>query len=264
MLDKITPLILTYNESPNIERNLKRLYWAKSIIIVDSYSNDNTLNILERYPQIKIFQRKFDTHTNQWNYGLEKIKSDWVLSLDADYILSEELINEIANLSPDTPIDSYFINIKYCIWGQPIRSGLYPPRQVLFRKEKAIYINDGHTQILSVNGKNDKLSSYIYHDDRKSLTRWLWAQDRYINIEAKKILETPENQLSLADRLRKQKIFAPFIILFYCLILKGGIFDGWAGLYYALQRTLAEILLSITIIENEKRSGTNSNYMSSK
>jgi hypothetical protein len=71
-------------------------------------------------------------------------------------------------------------------------------------------------------------------------------------IETKKILETPDNELSLGDRIRKQKVFAPFIILVYCLILKGGIFDGWHGWYYAFQRVLAEILLSIHIIECEK------------
>ncbi len=124
-----------------------------------------------------------------------------------------------------------------------------PPRQVLFCKNKAIYIDDGHTQLLQVNGKSANLKNYIYHDDRKSLSRWLQSQDRYLLIEAKKLLTTPAKQLSFGDRLRKQKVIAPIVILFYCLILKGGIFDGWAGWYYAWQRTLAEILLAIRLIE---------------
>jgi hypothetical protein len=95
------------------------------------------------------------------------------------------------------------------------------------------------------------LTGFIYHDDRKPLGRWLWAQDRYMQIEAKKLLETPTRELSCGDRLRKQKIIAPFIILFYCLILKGGILDGWAGWYYAFQRMLAEIVLAIRLIERE-------------
>ena len=71
-------------------------------------------------------------------------------------------------------------------------------------------------------------------------------------IEAKKLLETPTSELSFGDRIRKQKIIAPFLILFYCLILKQGILDGWAGWYYAFERMLAETLLSIRLIETEK------------
>ena len=252
MLEKVTPLILTLNEAPNIERTLERLVWAKRIIVIDSYSTDETLKILQLYPQVEIFQREFDTHANQWNHGLERVRSEWVLSLDADYIVTDELIVEIAALKKESLLDSYFAKFKYCVFGKPLRGTLLPPREVLFKKEKAAYIDDGHTQLLRVDGNVGKLSSYIHHDDRKSLSRWLWAQDRYMIIEAKKLLEAPNSELSFGDRLRKQKIIAPLAILFYCLILKKGIFDGWAGWYYAFERMLAETLLSIRLIEMDK------------
>ncbi|MBD2437139.1 glycosyltransferase family 2 protein [Nostoc sp. FACHB-110] len=252
MLQEVTPLILTYNEAPNIGRTLQHLAWATKIVVVDSYSNDETLEILQSYPQVQVFQRKFDTHAIQWNYGLEKIQSQWVLSLDADYIVTDELVAEIVALPADSQINGYFTRFKYCVFGKPLRGTILPPRQVLFRKDKAIYIDDGHTQLLQVNGESAMLSSYIHHDDRKPLSRWLWAQDRYMVIEVKKLLETPVDELSLGDRIRRQKLFAPFVILFYCLILKGGILDGWAGYYYAFQRMLAETLLSIRLIEYEK------------
>lgn len=252
MLEQITPLILTFNEAPNIDRALAKLIWAKQIVVIDSYSTDETLDIVKSYPQTQVFQRQFDTHHNQWNYGLAQVKTEWVLSLDADYILTDELIAEIASLPHDSPIDGYFARFKYCVFGKPLRGTLLPPRQVLFRREKSIYLNDGHTQLLHVRGKSGTLNSYIYHDDRKPLSRWLWAQDRYMLMENKKILETSPGELSLGDRIRRQKILAPFVILFYCLIFNQGILDGWYGWYYALQRTLAEILLSIRLIEMEK------------
>ncbi|RCJ23227.1 glycosyl transferase [Nostoc sp. ATCC 43529] len=255
MLNKITPLILTYNEAPNIQRTLEKLTWANQIVIVDSYSSDETLEIIAYYPQVKLFQRKFDTHATQWNYGLSQINSEWVLSLDADYIVSEKLTEEINQLPEDSTIDSYFIRFKYCVFGKPLRGTILPPRQALFRKDKSIYIDDGHTQLLEVNGKSAMLSGYLYHDDRKPLSRWLWAQDRYMVIEVKKLLDTPTSELSWGDRIRKQKVLAPFIILFYCLILKGGILDGWHGWYYAFERVLAEILLAIRLIEAEQLEG---------
>ena len=252
MLEKITPLILTYNEAPNIERTLQHLTWAKKIVVIDSYSTDETLKILHSIPQVQVFQRQFDSFAVQCNYGLGKITSEWVLSLDADYVLTDELISEIKSLQTEPNVNSYAVRFKYCVFGKPLRGTLLPPRKVLYRLEKATYQDDGHAHRVSVKGKSATLSSYIHHDDRKPLIRWLWAQNRYMNIEVKKLTQTSNDELSLGDKIRKQKIIAPLIILFYCLILKGGILDGWYGWYYAFQRMLAEILLSIRLIEFEK------------
>jgi glycosyltransferase involved in cell wall biosynthesis len=249
-IDNITPLILTFNEEVNVDRILQKLTWAKEIIAIDSYSTDRTLDILSSYPQVKILQRKFDTHTRQWNYGLEQVKSEWILSLDADYVVTDGLIETFSSLL-DPHINGYLIPFKYCVSGKPLRGTILPPRLALFRKESATYIDDGHTQLLKLQGQSSQLDAYIYHDDRKPLSRWLWAQDRYMVIEAKKLLETPDRELGWGDRIRKRKIFAPLIILIYCLIFKGGILDGWQGWYYAFQRTLAELLLAIHIIESE-------------
>ncbi len=251
MLEELTPLILTFNEAPNIDRTLQRLTWAKTIVVIDSYSTDETIEILQFYPQVQLFQREFDTFANQCNYGLQQIESEWVLSLDADYVVTDNLIAEIEALTKDLLLDGYFSRFKYCVFGKPLRGTLLPPREVLFRREKAVYVDDGHAHRLCVNGKSGMLSFYIHHDDRKPLSRWLWAQDRYMIVEAKKLLKTPVRELSFGDRIRRQKIIAPFVILIYCLVLNKGILDGWAGWYYAFQRMLAEILLSIRLIEIE-------------
>ena len=73
-LNQITPLILTYNEAPNIQRTLKNLTWAKQIVVIDSFSTDKTIEILKNFKQVSIFQRQFDSHASQWNYGLNQIK----------------------------------------------------------------------------------------------------------------------------------------------------------------------------------------------
>ncbi len=252
MLELITPLILTYNEAHNIKRTLAQLTWADRIVVIDSYSTDDTLEILRSHPQVDIFQRKFDDHTNQWNYGLEQVETEWVLSLDADYIVTDLLIDELKTISNNSEIDGYFAAFKYCVFGKPLKGTILPPRQVLFKKSKAIYIDDGHTQLLQLSGKSAFLTRPIWHDDRKPLTRWLWAQDRYMIIESKKLIQTNTEELSLGDRIRQQKMLAPFIIFVYCLIIKQGILDGWRGWYYAFQRMLAEIILSIRLIEFEK------------
>ncbi len=252
MIEQITPLILTYNEAPTISRTLECLTWAKRIVVIDSFSDNQTLEILASYPQVETYQRSFDHFAGQCNYGLEQITTEWVLSLDADYTLSKELIAELHSLPDYLSKDAYFANFKYYIFGKPLRGTLLPPRKVLYRKDKAHYIEDGHAHRVKVVGDYGYLAGYIYHDDRKSLSRWLQSQDHYLLLEAKKLMTTPIKELSFGDRLRKQKVIAPIVILFYCLILKGGILDGWAGWYYAWQRTLAEILLAIRLIELEQ------------
>src|SRR5690349_3031034 len=120
----VTPVILTYNEAPNIGRSLKRLTWAKEVVVVDSFSTDETVQIVQSFPNVRLIQRRCDGHTSQWNFGLDAVHTDWVLTLDADYILSDDLIKELHAWSPSPQIDAYFAKFRYCIAGKPLRRTL--------------------------------------------------------------------------------------------------------------------------------------------
>jgi len=251
MLEQITPVILTFNEAPNICRTLDQLSWAADIVIVDSYSADDTVELIKKYPQVRLYQRNFDLHADQWNYAINQtaVKTDWVLALDADYVLSDDIINELDVLEEKSEINAYKASFKYCILGKPLSGTLYPPVTVLYRKEKATYIQDGHTQRVQVGGNVGRLSEFIDHDDRKPFSSWLQAQDRYMKLEAELLSEKKWHELSLPDKFRKLVVVSPFAVLIYCLLVKKGILDGKAGLYYAFQRSLAEVILSFHIIQ---------------
>jgi len=251
MIGSVTALVLTYNEAPNIGRTLEKLSWTKEIVVVDSFSTDETLDIVKKCPQARIIQRNFDDHTSQWNFGLDNVRTDWVLSLDADYVLTDELVEEIQLSKSENGTAAYFARFIYCLSGRRLRGTLYPPRAVLFRRELCRYEPDGHTQLLKISGKTDSLSAPILHDDRKPLDRWLQEQSRYARIEAEHLLKTSAAQLNLADRLRRKIVIAPFLVFFYTLIFKGLILDGWPGFHYVLQRTVAEVLLSLKLIEEK-------------
>ena|SRR5437762_2003288 len=249
VLDELTALILTCNEASNIGRTLDKLRWACRVVVVDSFSVDSTCDIIRTHSNAEIRQRHFDNHANQWNYGLTQVESEWVLSLDADYQVTDSLVSELSALSPDEATDAYYVRFKYCIEGRPLRGTLYPPRAVLFRRSRCRYEQNGHTQLLRIGGKHSCLKSFIYHDDRKPLSTWLKAQNRYALLEAQHLLANSGSELNIADRVRRWLVPAPPLVFFYTLFVKGLVLNGWPGWYYALQRTLAEILLSLRLIE---------------
>jgi len=253
-LTTVTPLILTYNEEANIGRTLDRLTWAERIVIVDSYSTDATLNIAADYPQVEVFQREFDHFADQCNYGLDHIETEWVFSLDADYVVPETLVEEMRHLSSASTPDGYEASFIYCVFGEPLRGTLYPPRTVLYRREAASYRRAGHAHRVRIDGPTEPIEAPIYHDDRKSLDRWLQSQRSYTEEELKKYRSTPWAELSWPDRLRKAKL-APLVMLLYCLLGKGLLLDGKAGWYYTFQRTYAELLLALALMDEELRPG---------
>ena len=250
MLDRITPLVLSYNEEANIRRLLQSLSWASRVFIIDSGSTDATRKIIAEFPNATCVVRPFDNHAVQWNFGLSEagIATDWVLALDADYGLPAEFVEELKALNPPQDVAGYSAGFRYCIEGVPLRGGLYPPVTVLFRRAGARYVQDGHTQRLSVSGTLERFRSLLLHDDRKPLEHWLWSQARYMRLEARKLLTTPIAELGLADKLRRLVIVSPVLVFFYCLLIKGNILDGRRGLLYALQRGAAEAILSMYLV----------------
>jgi glycosyltransferase involved in cell wall biosynthesis len=246
----LTAIIITFNEEPNIKRVLEKLTWIPQVIILDSGSSDNTLEIAGKFPNVKIFHRNFDSFAEQCNYGLQIISTEWTLSLDADYVFTDQLIKEIQNVLANPEFDSYEVSFRFCVYGYPLRSDNTTPRNVLFKTKEGKYINDGHAHRLSFTGTIGKLNNEILHDDRKDLSRWFKNQDKYSLQECHKIIG--EKELRRIDKVRRLKWLAPFLVFFYCLFVKRLIFDGWHGWYYTLQRTMVEIMFTLRLIEAEK------------
>lgn len=253
MFDQITPMVLTFNEVANIGRTLAKLRWAQRILVVDSGSTDGTLELLAADPRVQVVQRAFDSFADQCNFGLSQARTDWVLSLDADYELSDELVEEMGALKEADAVAGYYAPFVYRIYGRELRGTLYPPRIVLYRVRDAHYVNEGHGHRVRIAGAVRRLRGAIYHDDRKPLSRWFAAQQRYAELEADHLLNAHAGKLSAFDRVRKMGWPAPLIAFFYVLLVKGCLLDGWAGWYYALQRVLAESLIALELLDRRLR-----------
>jgi glycosyltransferase involved in cell wall biosynthesis len=252
MLDHITPVLLTSNEDQNIGRTLSRLGWAKDIVVLDSGSTDGTLAVLAKFPKVRVFNRPFDSHANQWRFATEEtqIAADWILRLDADYQVSDSLAAEFARLDPKAPVSAYRISFDYAIFSRKLLSSLYPSNTVLLRKGRFSVRDRGHTEAWDVDGPVATLRSRITHDDWKPVSQWLIGQTRYMQRELA-WLRTPK--VGLVSWLRRNPPLMPVAVLLYCLFGKALILNGRAGIFYALQRMVAEAVLSLMVLEQNLR-----------
>ena len=250
-LEQISVLILTYNEAANIGRTLEALRRFPEIVVLDSCSSDATAQIVLGFANTRLLTRQFDDHASQWTYGLTEcgLQRPWVLALDADYIVGSDAVREMAALEPASTVAGYRVGFDYLIWSRRIRGSLYPPVVALYRRSTAHYVQDGHTQRVVVTGEVGALTARFGHDDRKPLRRWIASQQRYAEIEADHLLRLDLAALSRADRLRRVGWPAPFVVFLYVLLVRGCILDGWPGLFYALQRMLAETMIALEIVD---------------
>ena len=188
-----TPLsivVITKNEETNIERCLKSADWADEIVILDSGSTDNTLNIADRYTD-KIHKRDMDIEGTHRNYAYSLASNDWILSLDADEEISPQLQKEITNLLKDETAaekDVYSIPIKTFIgdrWAQ--YAGWYPaPKVRLFKKGRFRYDDAEVHPRIYYEGNCGHLKSDILHYAYKDLS------DLFDNLNEQSALQAKE------------------------------------------------------------------------
>jgi len=134
----ISAYIITFNEEKNIRRCLESLKDFAEIVIVDSFSTDNTISIAKEYTQ-KIHQHEWPGHTKQYVYALSLTSHEWVLWMDADEVAAAELLDEIRRIfdaGPDPGIAGYYIPRMTRYMGRWIRHGAWYPdyKLRLFKK----------------------------------------------------------------------------------------------------------------------------------
>ena len=223
MLDQITPLILTYNELPNIERTLAKLAWAKRIVVIDSFSTDGTLDILRRDPRVAVFTHEFVDFAGQCNFGLTQIESAWVLSLDADYELSDELLDELRTLVPGEATAGYRARFVYRIHGRPLRgTPVSAENNPLSQGSRLLSAGRACAPGPASMAMSCRCAASSIMTTERTLSRWLAAQQRYAADEADYLLNGADagRPLARADRVRLMGWPAPIAVLLYVLFVK--------------------------------------------
>jgi glycosyltransferase involved in cell wall biosynthesis len=265
----ISVLILTLNEEANLPRCLESVSWCDDIVVLDSYSNDRTVEIA-RAAGARVIQRRFDNWAAHQNWALENIefKHPWVYYSDADEVVTPDLREEMQRVTADSNNAhvAYRLRYKNFFMGRWIRRcGIYPTWILrLFRPQKVRWerlVNP----VPVVDGTEGRLQGHFEHYSfNKGLNAWFEKHNRYSWQEAEESLkslargEFDWRDIFAADpatrrRALKELSFRlpcrPLLRFLYMFIWKRGFLDGWAGFTYCRLLTIYEYMIVLKMRE---------------
>jgi len=223
----VSAAIICYNEQANIGRCLDALGWCEDIVVVDSGSTDDTLAIVRQYPKTKILYRRFDTYVKQKNHALDHCDHDWVLSVDADEVLTPQLIDEIHRLPFDTA--GYQIAIRPFLGNQEIKHGTWNPgyKLRLFRKSLGRWGGSSPHEHVVLRGRSRRLKSRMLHYSYRNRQEFVQRNRQYTRMMVDYLAQTG----------RKTYWGEPVVHwlgnFLKSYLLRRGFLDGWTGLFLA-------------------------------
>ncbi|MGC9167792.1 MAG: glycosyltransferase family 2 protein [Desulfurella sp.] len=223
--------IITYNEEDSIERTLKSVDFCDEIVIVDSYSTDETVDIAKKYTD-KIYFNKFISYGEQKNFAIERLSTDWILSIDADEVVSPSLKTEILNAIKNSKFDSYYIKIQLVFLNKALKFGGAQNWHLrLFRKGLKFSNSIVHEKVISKNAS--RLNGKILHYSYKDLSHYIEKLNKYTSISA---------TLNLKKNYNVHPIIRFNLELFKRFIIRGAFLDGYEGVLYALLSSFYQLV----------------------
>lgn len=272
ILSGITAIILTFNEEKNIKECLSSLSnFANRIIVIDSYSTDNTKSICESF-NVEFYEHKFETHAKQFEYGLNNfnINTKWIIRLDADERLSQEAKSELISLCNehcDDDVNGIIVHFKLYFLGKYLKhGGVYPIKKLIVFKNQTAHIEEKEMDehIVLDEGRTVDCKEDCLHHDCKSIFDWIDKHNKYSTKAANDYFANNVGELSSLDyhakkKAKKKKFFYKLkpgfrakLYFVYRYYLKFGFLDGKPGKYYAfLQAYWYRYLIDIKIHEKE-------------
>ena len=226
---KISATIITFNEERNIVRAIESLRCCEEIVVVDSGSNDRTVELASKLGA-RVIDNPWAGYSSQKNFASEQASNDWILSIDADESLSEALEGEIWHIKKNgTEFDAYTMPRMAQYLGRWIlHSGWYPDRKVrLFNRRKARWTGEFVHESVQVDGRVGHLKSNLLHYTCSSLSEHLKTMDQYTTLAAEQIV---------AQKKRigaKHLLIEPTWAFFKTYFFKRGYLDGTEGLAIA-------------------------------
>ena len=222
---KITAIIPTLNEEFNIEGAIKSVGFADEIIVIDSFSDDNTINLAKKH-NVKVIQRQFDDFSSQKNYVINLAKHNWIYILDADERVTNQLKEEILQtLNEPTEFVGFYVYRTFYFIGRKLNySGWQRDKVIrLFRKDKCQYNGELVHESIKAEGKIGFLNNKLEHYSYRSYNHYSNKLNHYSALKAKSLLENGKG-VTVFHILIKPPV--RFIIHYF---IRLGFLDGFPG-----------------------------------
>lgn len=226
----LSAIIIAKNEEHNLRRCLLSLQWVDEIIVLDSGSTDNTVQIAKEFTN-KVYETDWQGYGVQKQRALSYASGDWVLNIDADESVSDELKHAMMRVMAVDSYDAFRIPIRMFFYNKLLRYSSSPTRHIrLFKKQGTSYSNDiVHEKIVLAKGaKIGRLKAPLVHHSFKDVSHVLEKINRYSSYSAKIKLNN-KKPASLSKTM-----FGSCWMFFRSYLLQGGFLDGKAGLVFAL------------------------------
>ncbi|MDD5679703.1 MAG: glycosyltransferase family 2 protein [Candidatus Omnitrophica bacterium] len=228
--EKLSCTIGTKNAAIDIRGCLESVKWADEIIVVDDFSTDGTVEIARQYTD-KVFQKRLTGYTEQKNYALEKTSYRWVLSLDADERVTEELRDEISGkLSAEKDCSGYLFRRLNIFLGKEVRHcGWYEADNLrLFNKEKVGYdLGVKYLESMKVSGKLGVMKNDLVHYTCRRLDDYINRVNLWTTLNAKDL--TAKGVRIRPVTAPYYFVFKPVVVFCYKYFIKAGFLDGFRG-----------------------------------
>lgn len=244
-MDKVTAIIPTYNEEQHIENALKSVLWADEIIVVDSFSSDNTVSIASRYTSC-ILKHKYENAASQKNWAIPQASHPWVFMLDADEVATTDLQQEIlATIKAGTHHDAFWIRRRNFFMGKEIKySGWQGDKVIrLFRRDMCRYQSVLVHEEIETEGSLGKLKHKIEHHSYNK-----HSLEEHLNRLA---IYTTWGAYDRQDKVKKVTMFhllvKPAFRFFKHFFLMRGFLDGKVGFVVSVMASYTVFLRSLKL-----------------
>lgn len=184
---KISAVIITLNEQKALPAFLESLWFAHEIIVLDSYSTDNTVAVAKENKKVKVFERTFDDFSSQKNAAISKASHDWIVFFDPDEKITKQLSQEIINTLKDPKAIAYYVKREFYFMGKKIKfSGLQNDHVIrLFNKNYCSYNQNLVHEVMQANGGTATLKNKLPHYSYSSFDNYTAKMHHYSALKAK-------------------------------------------------------------------------------
>lgn len=243
----VSAVIITFNEEKNITSCIESLQWCDEIIVVDSHSTDNTVEIAQSLGATVILHT-FEGYGKQKQFAIEHATHNWVLSIDADEIVTKELASEIQNSSLDVNVGYTIPRIEY-FQGKRLRFNKGSGERFLrfFNKDKGHFTDSSVHEYVKISGSCGSLKQALLHNSYYNLRQYFDKFNNYTTLQAEEYYKRGKRTNAITIMIRFP------LALLETLFFRAYLLDGYRGFLMGVLHSIYTTVKYAKLLELQRK-----------